>query len=402
MARGRKRKERPEIQYTPDPDQLLRMMQDIEATQQAAADKQMSVASQYKMADRAGYHTDVMKICRRLRRMEETKALSWIRAFDAYRPILLQNVEAQGDLFPGASDEETSAAAAAAGEEPKGDKERFYLSMDTSEGGSAHKLMARDAGGTPILSCSDVERIKTAVFDLNQAQAGSARALPPQDVVAITAETLSGMAAVVLWFGDFAAASAAHVAPTTDSPPPAATPAAKGQGGKETQRVLAYYVGYDGAKAGKGIDELVKGKRGEIRARIERGFNDYHEEKDPKYARPAAGAPEAPAEAAEAIEPEEVDESDLEQEAELPVRVAVCTVEGKLMLVDLQDEQPIMDVSGPKTGETWANQINEHYAHRLDSVTRAELVDAAKTLAKGRMLTRPAPAAPEADLRAAV
>lgn len=177
---------------------------------------------------------------------------------------------------------------------------------------------------------------------------------------------------------------------------PAASTVVEFTGTAEQKRLQAYFYGFDNATKNP-INALTKGRRGEIKARIEAGFQDNSEGLEPRYPRPAA--PKQDDAAAQLAT-----DADDGAEATEPARVGVKEVDGKLMLVDLLSGSPLMDVSSQRTGDAWAMQINEHFADRLDSAPRAELIDAVMTLARGRMLVSPATlgAAPAYDLRSAV
>ena len=169
--------------------------------------------------------------------------------------------------------------------------------------------------------------------------------------------------------------------------------------GKATpaDKLAAYFAGFDGA-ANHLFTEDCPHDRGALKTQWLLGLKDAKDGKSPRFVRPAAAAAGQQDEAAQ----EEVPFDDDQQAEEEPAgRVDVREVDGKWKLFDMEANAPLMDVSGPKTGETWANQINTFFADRLETVTRDELIDAAKTLARGRLLATPT-SAPSYDVRTAV
>lgn len=169
--------------------------------------------------------------------------------------------------------------------------------------------------------------------------------------------------------------------------------------GKTTpaDKLAAYFAGFDGA-ANDLFTEDCPHDRGALKTQWLLGLEDAKAGKAPRFVRPAAAQADQQDEAAL----EEVPFGDDQQADDEPAgRVDVREVDGKWKLFDTEANSPLMDVSGPKTGETWANQINTFFADRLQDVTREELIDAAKTLARGRLLATPV-AAPSYDVRTAV
>lgn len=178
--------------------------------------------------------------------------------------------------------------------------------------------------------------------------------------------------------------------------------------GKATpaDKLAAYFAGFDGAAKDLFTEDCPHG-RGALKTQWLLGLKDAKAGKTPRFVRPAAEQVDQQEEAAP--EPSFDDQclTDTENgvygegDDEPTGRVEVREVDGKHVLFDLEANSPLMDVSNPKTGETWANQINTYFAGRLGEVTRDELIDAAKTLARGRLLTAPT-SAPSYDLRSAV
>ncbi|QCG94998.1 hypothetical protein E6C67_14295 [Azospirillum sp. TSA2s] len=162
-------------------------------------------------------------------------------------------------------------------------------------------------------------------------------------------------------------------------------------------KVAAYFDGFDGAAKDLFSEDCPHG-RGALKTQWLLGLEDAKAGKSPRFVRPAAAQTGQQDEAAQ----EEVPFGDDQPLDDEPAgRVDVREVDGKWKLFDMEANAPLMDVSGPKTGETWANQINTYFADRLETVTRDELIDAAKTLARGRLLATPT-AAPSYDVRTAV
>lgn len=157
----------------------------------------------------------------------------------------------------------------------------------------------------------------------------------------------------------------------------------------DADKLAAYFAGFDGA-ANDLFTEDCPHDRGALKTNWLAGLSDAKEGKAPRFVRPAARLVEQQDEAAS----EEVPFSDDPQTDDEPAgRVEIREIDGKHVLFDMLDNAPLMDVSGPKTGETWANQINAFFADRLETATRTDLLAAAKTLASGRLLTVPAGAA---------
>lgn len=169
-------------------------------------------------------------------------------------------------------------------------------------------------------------------------------------------------------------------------------------------KMAAYFAGFDGA-ANDLFNEDCPHDRGALKTNWLLGLEDAKAGKSPRFVRPAAEQVDQRGEAAPEPNFDDRGLADTENGAyaddEPAGRVEVREIDGKHVLFDLEANSPLMDVSGPKTGETWANQINTFFAGRLVEVTRDELIDAAKTLARGRLLTAPA-AAPSYDVRTAV
>ncbi|MCM8736614.1 hypothetical protein M5E06_21030 [Azospirillum sp. A1-3] len=162
-------------------------------------------------------------------------------------------------------------------------------------------------------------------------------------------------------------------------------------------KLAAYFAGFDGAAKDLFTEDCPHG-RGALKTQWLLGLEDAKAGKAPRFVRPAA----AQAEQQDAGALEEVSFDDDQQTDDEPAgRVDVREVDGKWKLFDMEANAPLMDVSGPKTGETWANQINTFFADRLETVTRDELIDAAKTLARGRLLATPT-VVPSYDVRTAV
>lgn len=211
-----------------------------------------------------------------------------------------------------------------------------------------------------------------------------------------------GSAEAVLWEDGRAKGLSVGPAEVAEEPAaavdqPGVTTVVEFAGTAEQRRIQAYFYGFDNASKNP-INALTKGRRGEIKARIEAGFRDASEGVEPRHPRPTT-----PERGAVASQP--TTDADESGEAETdPARVGVRDIDGKPTLFDLLANSPLVDVSSARTGEAWALQINEYFADRLNSVSRAELIDAAKTLSRGRMLVTPtAPgSAPAYDLRSAV
>lgn len=162
-------------------------------------------------------------------------------------------------------------------------------------------------------------------------------------------------------------------------------------------KLAAYFDGFDGAAKDLFTEDCPHG-RGALKTQWLLGLEDAKAGKPPRFVRPAAAQANQQDEAAQ----EDVPFDDDQQTDDEPAgRVEVWEIDGKFTLYDLEANAPLMDVSGPKTGETWANQINTFFADRLQEVTRDELIDAAKTLARGRLLATPT-SAPSYDVRTAV
>ncbi|CAO3358647.1 hypothetical protein [Azospirillum palustre] len=164
-------------------------------------------------------------------------------------------------------------------------------------------------------------------------------------------------------------------------------------------KVAAYFSGFDGA-AKDLFTEDCPHDRGTLKTNWLLGLEDAKAGKSPRFVRPAAGQAEQVEQQDAAQEPNFDDQglADTENgvygDDEPAGRVEVREIDGKHVLFDLLDNAPLMDVSGPKTGETWANQINAHFSACLETATRTDLIAAAKTLASGRLLSVPtAPAA---------
>lgn len=163
-------------------------------------------------------------------------------------------------------------------------------------------------------------------------------------------------------------------------------------------KLAAYFAGFDSAAKDLFTEDCPHG-RGALKTQWLLGLEDAKAGKAPRFVRPAAAQVDQQDEAAQEEVPFDGDDQQADDE---PVgRVDVREVDGKWKLFDMEANAPLMDVSGPKTGETWANQINTFFADRLQEVTRDELIDAAKTLARGRLLATPT-AAPSYDVRTAV
>ncbi|WP_042700763.1 hypothetical protein [Azospirillum sp. B506] len=162
------------------------------------------------------------------------------------------------------------------------------------------------------------------------------------------------------------------------------------------EKMAAYFAGFDAA-ARDSFTEDCPHDRGALKTQWLLGLKDAKEGKAPRFVRPAAEQVERE----EAAQEEVLLGNDQQAEDEPAGRVEVWEIEGKFTLYDLETNSPLMDVSSPKTGEAWANQINTYFAGRLEEVTRDELIDAAKTLARGRLLTAPT-SAPSYDVRTAV
>lgn len=184
-------------------------------------------------------------------------------------------------------------------------------------------------------------------------------------------------------------------------------PGAKFSGSTEQKRIQAYWHGYRGTEAGCDSATLLAGRRGEIKTQITAGIADFNGKVPPRYADPNAPAVasepptvEEGADAAPSAEP--TDEGD----DDLLVRVEVQDRDGKLVLVDLESLQPLIDVPSDFTGQMWAKRIHDHFAGRLRTVTNSDLKEAAKKLAMGRVLDSTMfpgqPSVTTADLAAAV
>lgn len=287
---------------------------------------------------------------------------------------------------------------------------RFVARAD-GEGGRRHQLLCDD---DVVFEHPDLDLVMTCCATLNSAEIEAADPLTPVQIREAVRPHLDGGFGVV-FEGRFA--------PDAEERPATTAPAlVEFTGSTSAKRVQAYFYGYDGAEAEALLADLIKGRRGEIKAQIEAGFTDRTKGEPPRHQRPeerrvpagervvpgepaieASTQPDGPAEDSDENGQAGTDEAeDAEEGQGERLRVGVREVGGKHVLFDLHDEEPLMDVSGPKTGETWANQINAHFADRLDTVTRTDLINAAKTLACGRMLMPPPPAAPGGGMFAAV
>lgn len=175
-------------------------------------------------------------------------------------------------------------------------------------------------------------------------------------------------------------------------------PNARFTGSTEQKRIQAYWHGYRGTEAGCESAALLAGRRGEIKTQITAGIADFNGKVPPRYSDPdapaVAGEPPAVEEGVEAdagkpphrTEADAASSSGWQGVGEDGRRVAVQNRDGKLVLVDLVNDRPLIDVPSGYTGEAWAKNINAHFAGRLDTVTNSDLKEAAKTLAMGRVL----------------
>ncbi|PGH55909.1 hypothetical protein CRT60_21915 [Azospirillum palustre] len=166
----------------------------------------------------------------------------------------------------------------------------------------------------------------------------------------------------------------------------------------DADKLAAYFAGFDAASQDKFGEDCPHG-RGTLKTQWVLGLKDAQGGKPARFVRPAAAQVEQQDDAVSEDAP--ADGDDQHHDDEPAGRVEVWEIDGKYTLYDLETNSPLMDVSGPKTGETWANQINTFFADRLETVTRDELIDAAKTLARGRLLTAPTTAL-SYDVRSAV
>ncbi|MFC5359552.1 hypothetical protein [Azospirillum himalayense] len=311
---------------------------------------------------------------------------------------------------------------------------RFFAGASLGIGD--HAVMCRDEGGIVVFRHTDAELVARCADALNSAQAAADEMLSPAQIRDVVHPCLADPE------GNFGVVFEGKFAPDAEEQAPAAPAAEKVKftGSAKQQRIEAYFFGYDGAAAGTPLEVLTKGRRGEPKAKIEAGYRDQKAGAEPKHERPAAKAPVEERTASEeaeaatdtegqgeanAIEPnfddqgvtdaenggadpaDEPGETDQQGEDEAgPVeatgeaepeawdpeqgRVGVQEIEPNHWVVfDQKERQPLVDASGPKSGETWANQVNSHFADRLADVSRAELVNACTTLAMGRLLSAP-------------
>ncbi|CAO3428809.1 hypothetical protein [Azospirillum argentinense] len=272
---------------------------------------------------------------------------------------------------------------------------RFYNGGIAETGD--HAVMCWDEGGIVVFRHADAELVARCADALNTAQAAADEMLSPAQIRDVVHPCLADPE------GSFGVVFEGKFAPDTEEQAPAAptTEKVKFTGSAKQQRIEAYFFGYDGAAAGTPLEVLAKGRRGEPKARIEAGYRDQQAGAEPKHERPAAKAPVEEKAGSEATETatdgegqgdDEAGQAETEPEAWDPEqgRVGVQEIEPNHWVVfDLKERQPLVDASGPKSGETWANQVNSHFADRLADVSRAELVNACTTLAMGRLLSAP-------------
>lgn len=260
--------------------------------------------------------------------------------------------------------------------------------------------------GEEVFRHPDPEFCTSCCVTLNAAQAAATEPLTPEQVREAVQPHLVGFG--VHYQGRYAPAEYAE-------PAPAAEPAAKRSGRiSAADGVKLYFVGFDGQKAGTDLAELVDGRSRGERKHISSGFEDALKGKSPSWVRPAQSvAVEADSEqptdlqdlgaAGEDQDGEnaaaaEVDaastDAEVEPEAEDEDELGVVAVRekdaGGHELFDTRSGAAVIDCNGPRSGETWAGMICSHFVGREADVTHAELAEAGKTLALGRLLSAPA------------
>lgn len=97
MARGRKPKIRPAL--LTDPNMIKRIDAELRDAEQERDDAAMSVAGQYKAAEKQGVHREAFKRARRYAKMSREKFADEWRALQIYVPILCADHLAQPDLL---------------------------------------------------------------------------------------------------------------------------------------------------------------------------------------------------------------------------------------------------------------------------------------------------------------